>query len=57
MPLHRNNDSKGPYYQWGQLKKYYYIANDNVSRMQAKKKALKQAEAVYANGYKKWMNL
>lgn len=52
MPIHRGKDSKGPYYQWGSQKKYYYIPGDTKSRERAYGKAVKQAQAIYSTGYK-----
>lgn len=53
MPIHRGKDIKGLFYQWGRQKKYYYKANNIKSRNEAKKKATKQAIAIYSSGYKK----
>lgn len=53
MPIHREIDSKGPYYQWGNSgKKYYYTSGNKKSRERAKNKAKKQAVAIYASGWK-----
>jgi len=53
MPVHRGQDSKGPYYQWGNHgKKYYYILNNRTSRERSKQKANLQGRAAYAHGYK-----
>ena len=53
MPVHRRQDSNGPYFQWGNHgKKYYYIANNKRSRELAKEKAAKQGRAAYAAGYR-----
>ena len=58
MPIHRGNDRRGPYYQWGQQHKYYYETNNNVSRIKAYKEAVKQAKAIFSNEkYKKWQSL
>jgi hypothetical protein len=46
MPLHRGHDSKGSFWQWGDRKKYYYTTGSATSRLQAKKKAIKQAVAI-----------
>lgn len=52
MPVHRREDSKGPYYQWGDSgKKYHYEAGNKQSRESAKEKAEKQGRAVRASGY------
>jgi hypothetical protein len=53
MPVHRGQDSKGPYYQWGNHgKRYYYTANNTRSRELAKGKAELQGRAARANGYR-----
>ncbi len=53
MPVHRGQDSKGCYYQWGgRGKKYYYTAGNVNSRENAKKKAGLQGRAAYAHGYR-----
>jgi len=52
MPIHRGKDSKGPFYQWGTQKKYYYKAGNVKSRKLAYEKAKKQAVAIYASGWK-----
>tara|TARA_Y100000296_G_C5143920_1_gene242600 strand:+ start:73 stop:237 length:165 start_codon:yes stop_codon:yes gene_type:complete len=52
MPVRSGKDSKGPYYQWGNGKKYHYTSGNKSSRERAKKLAGKQGEAAYANGYK-----
>lgn len=52
MPVRRGNDSKGPYYQWGESgKKYRYQAGDKSSRAKAKQKAERQGRAIRASGY------
>lgn len=52
MPVHRREDSKGPYYQWGDSgKKYHYEAGNKQSRESARKKAEKQGRAARASGY------
>ena len=50
MPVHRGNDTKGCYYQYGSQKKYYYVCGNAKSRMRAKKLAIKQMVAI---GYSK----
>lgn len=53
MPIHRGSDAKGSYYQWGNTgKKYYYTSNNAKSRDIAKKKAQRQATAIYASGWR-----
>lgn len=53
MPVQRSEDSKGPYYQWGDSgKKYRYEAGDRKSRERAKAKAERQGRAARASGYK-----
>jgi len=49
MPIHRGRDTKGPFYQWGEEKKYYYVANDVKSRDKAYQRALTQARAIEAS--------
>ena len=51
MPVHRGRDSNGPYYQWGNRKKYYYVAGNRTSREKAREKARRQAIAIYASGW------
>lgn len=50
MPVHRGNDTKGCFYQYGDKKKYYYVCGDAKSRLKAKKLAIKQMVAI---GYSK----
>jgi hypothetical protein len=53
MPVRRGNDSKGPYYQWGDHgRKYHYTAGDPSSRERAKKGATRQGQAARARGYR-----
>jgi hypothetical protein len=53
MPVTRNKDGQGPYYQWGESgKKYHYEPGNKKSREQAKKKAEKQGRAARASGYR-----
>jgi hypothetical protein len=53
MPVHRGQDTKGPFYQWGNHgKKYYYKAGDKASRERALAKSNQQARAIYAHGYR-----
>jgi len=53
MPIHRNNDSNGYYFQWGNHgKKYYFNRNSNDSIINAYNKALLQMRAIYYSGYK-----
>ena len=53
MPVNRNKDGNGPYYQWGESgKKYHYEPGNKQSREQAKKKAQKQGRAARASGYR-----
>lgn len=50
MPVHRGRDTNGCFYQYGNLKKYYYTCGDAKSRMESKKKAIKQMVAIsYVN--------
>lgn len=47
MPIYRKHNAKGSYYQYGKTgKKYYYIPSNNRSRINAKKKAIKQMIAI-----------
>ena len=49
MPVHRGKN----YYQYGKSgKKYYYVANNTKSKLNAKKKAYKQERAIHASGYR-----
>ena len=52
MPIHSNFDTKGWYFQWGNRTKYYFSARSEKEIKLAYKKALKQAQAAYANGYR-----
>lgn len=52
MPIHRGSDSKGPFYQYGNQKKYHYKANSTISRTRAKQKAINQMIAIIMSGYK-----
>lgn len=53
MPIHRESDSKGSYYQWGNHgKKYYYVSGNERSRKIAYSKAVKQARAIYSTGWR-----
>jgi len=52
MPVHRGQDSKGPYYQWGSQTKYHYKAGSEPSRKKAKQKAHIQGAAAERSGYK-----
>jgi hypothetical protein len=51
MPLKRDHDSNGPYYQWGNQKKYYYKSGSAISRKRAKQRAINQMIAIKMNGY------
>lgn len=53
MPLIRGRDEKGCWIKWGMSgKKYYYKCGNAISREKAKEKALTQARAIRASGYK-----
>jgi hypothetical protein len=52
MPIHRGRDTKGSYYQWGSQKKYYYMPGDTRSMKRAYAQAIRQAQAIYAHGYR-----
>lgn len=50
MPVRRDKDKDGPYFQWGYSgKKYYYKLNNEQSRKVAKAKAAKQGKAIKAS--------
>jgi hypothetical protein len=50
MPLRQGSDSKGHFYQWGYHgKKYYWFSPSE--RCRARKKALRQGNAIFASGY------
>jgi hypothetical protein len=46
MPIQRRIDRNGPYYQWGNQKKYYYISGNMKSRHSAFSKAVMQGIAI-----------
>ncbi|HMF03624.1 MAG TPA: hypothetical protein VKH17_02330 [Acidimicrobiia bacterium] len=53
MPVRRRQDSKGPYYQWGDHgRKYRYTRGDKASRDRAKQGATRQGQAAHAHGYR-----
>jgi hypothetical protein len=53
MPIHEGKDDKGTFYQWGQRgKKYYYKSFSDRSKKIAYNRALRQARAAYAHGYR-----
>jgi hypothetical protein len=53
MPVQRREDSKGPYYQWGDHgRKYRYTSGDKASRDRAKQGATRQGQAAHARGYR-----
>ena len=50
MPVQRSQDSKGPFYRWGESgKKYHYTVGNKRSRDMAKSKAAKQGRAIKAS--------
>lgn len=50
MPVERGTDEKGPFYRWGQHgKKYRYTSGNKRGREMAKRRANKQARAIFAN--------
>ncbi len=51
MPIYERIDKKGHYYQYGNHGSRYYF-NSKTSRSTAYKKAVKQAAAVHASGWK-----
>lgn len=53
MPVHTGKDKDGTFYRWGTSgKKFYFDPESEQSRGIAKSKAQKQAQAIYASGYK-----
>ena len=52
MPVKSGRDKNGSFYRWGESgKKYYYTPGNKQSVSAAKRKAQKQASAIYASGY------
>ena len=53
MPIHRGQDCKGPFYQWGKSgKKYHYKSGSAISRKRAKQKAVNQMIAIHMSGFR-----
>jgi hypothetical protein len=53
MPIYLKKDIKGDYFRWGNHgKKYYFNNNSKISKKNAYHKAVLQARAAYANGYR-----
>jgi hypothetical protein len=53
VPVHRGEDGKSAYYQWGDHgRKYRYEAGDKASRERARARAERQGRAARASGYK-----
>ena len=53
MPIHSGENSKGYYFQWGNHgAKYYFDPNSNSSIKKAHAKSMRQAKAIYSNGYR-----
>jgi hypothetical protein len=53
MPVRRRQDSKGPYYQWGDSgRKYRYTPGNASSRNRARQAATRQGQAARARGYR-----
>lgn len=46
MPVRVGIDSTGPYYQWGDQKKYYFLKGSPSSRKRAREKAERQGAAI-----------
>ena len=47
MPVNLSRDKLGSFARWGMKgKKYYYIPNNKISRESAKRKAIKQGQAI-----------
>ena len=54
MPVHRGQDTRGPFYQWGTTgKKYYYTAGSTRARNMARGRAALQGRAIEWRKYKK----
>jgi len=53
MPVKEGKDLKGYYFQWGNGKRYYFDPRDQGSIDKAKALAMKQANAILMNGYKR----
>lgn len=56
MPIHSEKDEDGKsYYQWGNHgKRYYYNPKNKKSKNDAYEKAVKQAQAAYAHGWREY---
>ena len=52
MPVHTGKDSKGMYVQYGNQTRYYFNPYSHKSFSIAHSKALNQAAAIFANGYR-----
>jgi len=53
MPIHTGSDANGTYYQYGNRgKKYYYNSNNSNEEEEAYQKAVRQAIAIHASGYR-----
>jgi hypothetical protein len=46
MPVHKSQDKKGYYYQYGKQKKYYFNPFSIRSMAIARKKAMRQGRAI-----------
>ena len=53
MPIHVGQDKKGPFVQFGNLKKYYFSPSSIRSFNSAHNKALKQGAAIHLSKYYK----
>jgi hypothetical protein len=50
MPVNLSKDKSGSFARWGKKgKKYYYIPNNKISRERAKRKAIKQGQAIWVS--------
>jgi|WetSurMetagenome_2_1015567.scaffolds.fasta_scaffold00451_11 hypothetical protein len=52
MPIRKGKDKRGSYMRWGKRNKYYFNPKSKISQSLAKKKAEKQAVAIYASRWK-----
>ncbi len=52
MPVKTGKDKQGCYARWGSGKKYHFKCGSKSARERAKKKASKQAQAIFASGFR-----
>ncbi len=55
MPIIRGIDVKGPYFQYGNQKRYYYEKGNKKSRDEAKEKATRQRNAIKRSRNSRYM--